>query len=92
MANGWGGNNFIIGGSVKGRRIHGVYPDDINPETSELEVGRGRGVFIPTTPWEGMWYGLAQWFGVDEARLLDVVPNAANFQDNALHTADELFN
>ena len=89
---GWGGNNFIIGGSVKGRRVHGVFPDDVNPATSELEVGRGRGVFVPTTPWEGMWYGLAQWFGVDESRMLDVVPNAANFPDSALHTADELFN
>ncbi len=25
----WGGNNFIIGGSVRGRRVHGVYSDDI---------------------------------------------------------------
>ena len=41
----------VQGGSVKGRRVHGVYPEDINPDTSELEVGRGRGVFIPTTPW-----------------------------------------
>eukprot|EP01052_Picozoa_sp_SAG31_P007860 SAG31_NODE_383_length_16451_cov_8.412977_2_plen_61_part_00 len=59
---------------------------------SELEVGRGRGVFVPTTPWEGMWHGLAQWFGVEEDRIHDVVPNAANFPDSALFTADELFN
>ena len=39
------------GGSVKGGRIHGQFPEDLNPATSELEVGRGRGVFIPTTPW-----------------------------------------
>ena len=26
-------------------------PEDLNPRTSELEVGRSRGVFIPTTPW-----------------------------------------
>ena len=43
----------VQGGSVKGRRVHGVYPEDLNPETSDLEVGRGRGVFIPTTPWYG---------------------------------------
>lgn len=88
----WGGNNFILGGSVKGRRVHGEYPEDINPATSELEVGRGRGVFIPSTPWEGMWYGVAEWFGVDASRMGDVLPNAANFPDSALHTADELFN
>ena len=41
---------------------------------------------------EGMWYGLAQWFGVAEDRILDVVPNAANFPDSALHSQDEVFN
>ena len=88
----WGGNNFILGGAVNGRRIHGQFPEDLNPATSELEVGRGRGVFVPTTPWEGMWYGVSQWFGVDEDRLLTVVPNAANFGDDALFSAAELFN
>ena len=47
----WSGNTFIVGGSVKGGHIHGQYPDDLNPATSEFEVGGGRGVFIPTTPW-----------------------------------------
>ena len=41
---------------------------------------------------EGMWYGLAQWFGVAEDRIADVVPNAANFPDTALHSQEELFN
>eukprot|EP01052_Picozoa_sp_SAG31_P007861 SAG31_NODE_383_length_16451_cov_8.412977_3_plen_123_part_00 len=31
---GWGGNNFIAGGAVKGGRIHGHFPDDLNPATS----------------------------------------------------------
>ena len=53
-------------------------------------MGRGRGVFIPTMPWEGMWFGMAQWFGVSEDRLADVVPNAANFP--ALPTQEDLFN
>jgi uncharacterized protein (DUF1501 family) len=88
----WGGNNFLLGGAVKGRRIHGQFPEDLNPATSELEVGRGRGIFVPTTPWEGMWYGVAEWFGVEADRLYDVVPNAANFPDSAVHTAEELYN
>lgn len=41
--------------------------------------------------WEGMWYGLAQWFGVEEDRMAEVLPNAANFPDTALHTQEELF-
>jgi uncharacterized protein (DUF1501 family) len=81
---------YSQGGSVKGGRIHGDYPEDLNPATSDREVGRGRGVFIPTMPWEGMWYGMTQWFGVSEDRLADVVPNAANFP--ALPTQVELFN
>ena len=85
---------LMVGGPVQGGRLHGVYPDDLNPDTSELEVGRGRGVFIPSMPWEGMWYGLSQWFGVDEDRLLDVLPNAVNFEPGspALPTAEQMFN
>ena len=49
----WAGSSFPLGGAGKGRRIHGQFPDDLNPAASELEVGRGRGVFVPTTPWEG---------------------------------------
>ena len=88
----WSGNTFIVGGSVKGGHIHGHYPDDLNPATSELEVGGGSGIFIPTTPWEGLWYGLAQWFGVAEDRMAEVLPNAANFPDTALYSQDEVFN
>ena len=88
----WGGNNFILGGSVQGQRIHGQFPDDLNPETSELEVGRGRGVLIPTTPWEGMWYGVAQWFGIEEDQMLTVLPNAANYKaGSTLLTEEQLF-
>jgi len=88
----WGGNYFMLGGSVKGKQIHGEFPYDLDPTTSQLEVGRGRGVLIPSTPWEGMWYGIAQWFGVDEDRMLEVVPNAANFvEGSTLFTKEQLF-
>ena len=40
----------ILGGSVKGGRIHGQYPDDLTSNNNK-NIGRGR--FIPTTPWEG---------------------------------------
>jgi hypothetical protein len=41
-------------------------------------------------PWEGMWYGLAQWFGISEDNMAEVLPNAANFP--ALPTQEDLFN
>ena len=83
---------FIAGGTVRGRKIHGQYPADLVPETSELEVGRGRGVLIPTTPWEGMWNGVAEWFGVEPDRMLDVIPGATNFHvGTTLFTQAQLY-
>jgi hypothetical protein len=51
----------------------------------------GLSVLSCVNRWEGMWYGLAQWFGVDEDQMAEVLPNAANFPDTALHTQEELF-
>jgi cullin-associated NEDD8-dissociated protein 1 len=72
----WGGNHFIIGGSVKGGRVHGQYPSDLT-ENGNLNIGQGR--LIPTTPWEGVWNGLAEWFGVTSDNMSQVIPNKANF-------------
>ena len=82
----------MLGGDVKGRQIHGEFPDDLDPTTSPLEVGRGRGVLIPTTPWEGMWWGVAQWFGVEPEQMAAVFPNAENFvEGRTLFTKEQLF-
>lgn len=66
------GNHFIMGGSVKGGFIHGDFPDDLTDQGS-LNIGRGR--LIPTTPWEGPWKGLSEWFGVTYQNLPTVLPN-----------------
>ena len=65
-------NHFILGGSVKGGVIHGQYPDDLTGQGS-LNIGRGR--LIPTTPWEGVWNGMAEWFGVTSQNMASVLPN-----------------
>lgn len=52
-----GGNHFLMGASVRGGLVHGDYPDNFSP-TGPLNIGRGR--LIPTTPWEGMWKGVAE--------------------------------
>jgi len=83
----WGGNHFILGGSVRGGRIHGRYPDDITDE-GILSIGRGR--LIPTTPWEGLWKGVAQWFGVNTENIESVLPNLPNFATN-IFDATELY-
>lgn len=79
----WGSNHLLVGGAVRGGRIHGSYPAVLGEE-GEVNVGRGR--LLPTTPWEGVWAPLAQWFGVEDAGLDAVLPNRAAFA-----TAGHLF-
>jgi cullin-associated NEDD8-dissociated protein 1 len=82
----WGGNYLLLGGSVKGGTIHGQYPASLR---GDVEVIRGR--LMPTTPWEAVWYGLAQWLGVPDTRMAEVVPNAANFPNEELLRSEDLF-
>jgi len=74
---GWGGNHFLMGGAVRGGTIHGRYPDDLTSE-GPLNVGRGR--IIPTTPFEGVWKGVAEWWGVERERLPEVLPNLRHWE------------
>ena len=46
---------------------------------------------IPTTSWEALWYGIASWLGVDTGSMSTVLPNAANFPDSHMITAEKLF-
>lgn len=78
----WGGNQFIVGGAVNGRRIYGQYPAlTINPESgaevNPLDTGRGR--FIPTTSVDELFAELALWLGVRKTDLPLVLPNIGNF-------------
>eukprot|EP01052_Picozoa_sp_SAG31_P004100 SAG31_NODE_166_length_21670_cov_22.507719_18_plen_140_part_00 len=85
----WGGNHFMLGGAVRGGRIHGQYPTDLSDE-SELNLGRGR--LLPTLPWEGMWHGIARWMGVEQDDFAEVLPNYANFvAGSTLLTEHQLF-
>jgi cullin-associated NEDD8-dissociated protein 1 len=74
----WAGNHFIMGGDVKGGKVHGKYPPSLL-DTHELNLGRGR--LLPTTPWEGMWKSVAEWFGVEPGQMSTVLPNAKAFPD-----------
>jgi cullin-associated NEDD8-dissociated protein 1 len=81
----WGGNHFLMGGAIAGAKIHGVYPDDLTDE-GPLNIGRGR--LIPTTSWEGVWKGVAEWFGVNNENMGTVLPNLENFQSNVFSKSD----
>jgi len=78
----WGGNQFVVGGGVKGRRIFGAYPSlAVNPENgaeiNPLDTGRGR--MIPTTSVDAFFAELALWLGVSKSNLTRVFPNIGNF-------------
>jgi uncharacterized protein (DUF1501 family) len=78
----WGGNHFVMGGSVVGKKIYGQYPSlAINPdngaEINPLDTGRGR--LIPTTSCDQYFAELALWLGVPQSSLPLILPNIGNF-------------
>jgi len=86
----WGGNHFVMGGSINGGKILGKFPPSLELE-SEFAVSK-RGAVLPTTSWEGMWKGLVQWFGVEEQHMATVLPNLANFPKEEHISQEEMFN
>jgi uncharacterized protein (DUF1501 family) len=78
----WGGNHFVVGGRVLGRKIYGTYPGlAVNPESGAevhpLDTGRGR--LIPTTSCDEFFAELAIWLGVPKMSLPLILPNIGNF-------------
>ena len=78
----WGGNQFVVGGAVAGKKIYGAYPaltlnPDSGPEVNPLDTGRGR--FIPTTSCDQFFAELALWLGVSKTDLPTIFPNIGNF-------------
>lgn len=74
---GWSGHGIMLGGSVKGGRIIGEFPNDLT-SSSPLDTGRGR--FIPTMPFDSPWNAVSQWLGIDdESSLNRVLPNRKSF-------------
>jgi uncharacterized protein (DUF1501 family) len=68
----WGGNQFVLGGAVKGQSIYGTYPtfaEDIIKTT--FDVGAGR--FIPSYSVEEYVYPVLKWFGVSDNDLFGAV-------------------
>jgi len=78
----------MMGGSVDGMRILGKYPEHLT-EGSPNRLGRGR--MVPTTSWDMVWNGIAEWFGVTGEDLNEVCPNRDSFSVNDLFTATELY-
>lgn len=71
----WGGNQFVMGGKIKGKYVFGEYPDLYlgNP------LDTGRGCLIPTTSVDQMCAELAMWLGVSRTEIPIIFPNLRNF-------------
>lgn len=84
----WGGNHFMFGGAIKnGGKVLGQYPSDFNEGAMALSRGR----MIPSTPWDAMWYGTAEWFGIPSSSMSKVLPMHKNFPSSKLYDKAELF-
>ena len=81
----WGGNYFLVGGAANGGQLFGDFPASFI-ETSDVVISRN-GRIIPTTPWESVWYALAEWFGVDTSAMAEVLPNYGNFPTQTMFRA-----
>ena len=78
----------MAGGSVKGGQILGQYPDFSTDNPAWIDRGR----FVPTTPWDAVWNGVANWLGIrDDASLEYAVPNRGTFRECELFYDSQLF-
>ncbi len=84
----WGGNHFVAGGSIKGGQILGHYPEILSDDGPQI-LTRGR--VIPTMPFEGMWKGIAEWFGVPADQMEKVLPNVNNFPADVMYSKEQMF-
>ena len=76
---GWGGHMVVAGGSVRGGRIFGQYPDlTVN---GGMDVAGNRGRWIPTTSVDQYAAVIARWFGVGTAEMPVIFPNLSRFSD-----------
>ncbi|MEM7246581.1 MAG: DUF1501 domain-containing protein [Acidobacteriota bacterium] len=74
---GWGGNQFVMGGAVRGGDIYGTYP--ALAAGNDLDTGRGR--LIPTLSVDEYFAELARWMGVGSSDVSQVLPNIGRFWD-----------
>lgn len=74
----WGGHMFVTGGSVKGGKICGQFPNlTVN---GGMDATGNRGRWIPTTATDQVFASIAKWFGCNDSQISTVLPNFTRFQ------------
>lgn len=77
---GWGGMQFVLGGSVLGRSFVGTPP--VLANNGPDDVGQGR--LLPSISVEQFGATLSSWFGVSQTDQALVLPNLGNFSNRNL--------
>lgn len=77
---GWGGMQFVVGGSVLGKSLVGNAPEVANNGAND--VGQGR--LLPELSVDQFGGTLANWFGVSAADQALVLPNLRNYSTRDL--------
>ncbi len=72
----WGGNSFVLGGSVNGGRVYGAYPD---VALDGPKVVTSRGITLPDVSVDEYFADLALWLGVSASDLPNVLPRINTF-------------
>jgi uncharacterized protein (DUF1501 family) len=76
----WGNHHLIVGGSVLGHALYGLYPNLALNGPDDADSGSGaRGRWIPTTSVEQYAATLATWYGLSSADLATVFPLIGRF-------------
>lgn len=81
-----------MGGSVKGGTVLGQYLSEFEKgDAANIILSRGR--VVPTTPFDAIWKGVAEWFGVPPTGpdMDKVLPIHNNFPSDMLFGKADLF-
>ncbi|MFC4698575.1 DUF1501 domain-containing protein [Glaciecola siphonariae] len=72
---GWGGNQIVMGGAVRGGNILGNVP----PTRLGHDLDAGNGRLIPTLSVEQFAEPLGRWWGLSDTELRSALPGLSNF-------------
>lgn len=77
---GWGSHQFVAGGAVLGRNIHGRFP--VTALGTASDIGSGR--LLPAYSVSQMAAPMGRWLGLSATELATVLPGLNNFDAQAL--------
>jgi len=82
---GWGSNQIVMGGPVRGNTFIGSYP--LLNENLSNQIIRGSGRVIPTMSIDELHASIAYWFGVENnGQMRSMLPNIRNFWQGGVST------